>query len=101
MQCNVCIFAHATHKPVPKLRVGPQVQHFREEVHIDVWGPLPITSKRGCRYFITFTDDATRYTVTYLLHTKVEALGMYKTFKAWCYITTEHLPDLGGLSFAP
>lgn len=50
---------------------------------MNVWGPSPVTSKRGCRYFITFTDDATHYTVTYLLHTKAEALDAYKRFEAW------------------
>src|SRR6266571_4246158 len=74
-QCDACIFARATCKPVPKMRVSPQAQRFGEEVHTDVWGPSPVTSKRGCRYFITFTNDATRYTVTYLLRTKAEALG--------------------------
>ena len=47
-QCDACIFARATHKPIPKLRVGPQVQRFREGVHTDVWGPSPVTSKRSC-----------------------------------------------------
>jgi len=88
-QCDACIFACATRKPVPKLHVGPQAQRFREEVHTDVWGPSPVTSKRGCRYFITFTNDATRYTVTYLLRTKAEALSMYKTFEAWA-LTQQH-----------
>ena len=83
VQCDACIFARATRKPVPKVQVGPQSQYFGEEVHSDVWGPSRVTSKRGCRYFITFTDDATRYTVTYLLHTKAEALGAYKAFEAW------------------
>ncbi len=32
--------------------------------------------------FITFTDDITWYTVTYILHTKVEALNAYKGFEA-------------------
>ena len=81
--CNACIFARATHKPIPKARVGLQSLRFREEIHTDVWGPSPVTSWCGCRYFITFTDDATRYTVTYLLHTKAEALGTYKSFNVW------------------
>ena len=81
--CDACLFARATRKPVPKVRVGPQSQHFGEEIHTDVWGPCSIPSKRGCRYFITFTDDATRYTVTYLLHTKAEGLDAYKRFEAW------------------
>ena len=87
--CDTCIFACATCKPVPKQRVGLQAQHFGEEVHSDVWGPLAITSKGGCRYFITFTDDVTWYTVTYLLHTKAEAFGAYKGFEAWA-ITQQH-----------
>ncbi len=82
-QCNACIFVHTTRKPVLKMHVSPQVQRFGEEVHMDVWGPSPVTSKCRCCYFITFTDDATRYTVTYLLCTKVEALGAYKAFEAW------------------
>ncbi len=69
-QCDACLFARATRKPVPKVRVGPQAQCFGEEVHSDVWGPSPVATKRGCRYFVTFTDDATRYTVTYILRTK-------------------------------
>ena len=60
--------------------------HFGEEIHTDIWGPSPVTSRRGCRYFITFTDDATRYTVTYLLHTKAEALGAYKSFEVWALV---------------
>ena len=89
MQCEACIFARATRKPVPKMRVGPQAQYFGEEVHTDVWGPSPVASKRGCKYFITFTDDATRYSVTYLLHTKAEAFGAYEAFEAWA-LTQQH-----------
>lgn len=81
--CEACLFARATRKPVPKVRVGPKSQRFGDEVHSDVWGPSPIATKRGCRYFATFTDDATRYTVTYLLRNKAETFGSYKAFEAW------------------
>ena len=89
VQCKACIFAHTTRKPFPKMRVGPQAQYFSEEVHTDVWGPSPVTSKCGCKYFITFTDNATRYSVTYLLHTKAEAFSAYKAFEAWA-LTQQH-----------
>ena len=69
--------------------VGPQAQYFGEEVHTNVWGPSPIASKCRCKYFITFMDDAMHYSVTYLLHTKAEALGAYKVFKAWA-LTQQH-----------
>jgi hypothetical protein len=87
--CDTCIFAHVTRRPVPKVHVGPQVQHFGKEIHSDVWGPSQITSKGGRRYFITFTDDTTRYTVTYLLRNKLEAFGTYKGFEAWA-VTQQH-----------
>jgi transposase InsO family protein len=87
--CDACIFARATRRPVPKVRVGPQAQNFGEEIHSDVWGPSQITSKGGRRYFITFTDDVTRYTVTYLLRNKSEAFGAYKGFEAWA-VTQQH-----------
>lgn len=86
--CDACIFARATRLPIPKVRISPPAQNFGDEVHTDVWGPSPIASRQGRRYFITFTDDATRYTVTFLLRTKDEALEAYKSFEAWA--TTQH-----------
>jgi transposase InsO family protein len=74
---------------VPKVRISPPAQHFGDEIHTDVWGPSPIATCQGRKYFATFTDDATRYTVTYLLRTKVEALEAYKSFEAWA-ITQGH-----------
>jgi transposase InsO family protein len=74
---------------VPKVRISPPAQHFGDEIHTDVWGPSPITTRQGHKYFATFTDDMTRYTVTYLLRTKDEALEAYKSFEAWA-ITQGH-----------
>ena len=65
--CDVCIFVCATRLPVPKVRISSPAQNFVDEVHTDVWGPATITTHQNRRYFITFTDNATRYTVTYLL----------------------------------
>ena len=81
--CDACIYARATRLPVPTVRISPPAQNFGDEIHTDVWGPAPIATRQGRKYFITFTDDATRYTVTYLLRTKDEALDTYKSFEAW------------------
>jgi transposase InsO family protein len=48
-----------------------------------VWGLSLITTCQGHKYFATFTDNVTRYIITYLLCTKDEALEAYKLFKAW------------------
>jgi transposase InsO family protein len=87
--CDAYIYARATRLPVPKVRISPPAQHFGDEIHTDVWGPSPITTRQGRKYFATFMDDATRYTVTYLLRTKDEALEAYKSFEAWA-ITQGH-----------
>ena len=81
--CNACIFARATRLPVPKLRISPPAQSFGDEIHTDVWGPASISTRQGRRYFVTFTDDATRFTITYLMRTKDQALAAYKSFEAW------------------
>ena len=65
-----------------------QAQTFREEVHMDVWGPLPSLSLGGCKYYVTFTDDSSRYTQLQVLWTKDEAFKAYKSFSAWAQ--TQH-----------
>jgi hypothetical protein len=80
--CDACIFARATRLPIPKVRISPPAERFGDEIHTDVWGPSSVATRQSRRYFITFTDDATRYTITFLLRTKDEALEAYKTFEA-------------------
>jgi hypothetical protein len=81
--CDACIYAHATPQPVLKVRISQQATQFRDEVHTDVWGPAPVSMRRGHRFFITFTDDAMHYTVTFLLAHKGDALNAYRSFEAW------------------
>ena len=65
-----------------------QAQTFREEVHMDVWGPSPSLSLGRCKYYVTFTDDSSRYTQLQVLWTKDEAFEAYKSFLAWAQ--TQH-----------
>ncbi|KAL0448472.1 UNVERIFIED_CONTAM: Retrovirus-related Pol polyprotein from transposon TNT 1-94 [Sesamum latifolium] len=44
-------------------------------VHTDVCGPLSIPARGGFSYFITFTDDHSRYGYIYLMRYKSEAFG--------------------------
>ena len=41
-----------------------------ELVHIDLWGPSPLTSLGGSRYYITFIDDLSRKVWVYFLKNK-------------------------------
>jgi hypothetical protein len=87
--CDTCIFARTTWQPVPKVRISPPAQNFGDEVHTDVWGPSSTPTCQRWKYFVTFTDNATRYTVTFLMRTKDKALEAYKSFEAWA-LTQQH-----------
>jgi transposase InsO family protein len=86
--CNSCEYAKTTQKPICKERTVPRVQSFGDEVHTDVWGPSSTHSLGGRRYYVSFTDDATRYTRLQVLKTKDEAFEAYKSFAAWAQ--TQH-----------
>src|SRR6266702_2612522 len=81
--CEVCIFACATQKSVPKLWVSDQAQRFGDKIHTDVWGPAPVSTRCGRCYFVTFTDNATCFTCTYLLVAKSDVFSTYCQFEAW------------------
>nr|GEW35596.1 hypothetical protein [Tanacetum cinerariifolium] len=49
-------------------------------IHIDVCGPFTTVSKQGASYFVTFTDDFSRYGYVYLVKHKHE---MFETFKVF------------------
>ncbi|CAN1342642.1 Retrovirus-related Pol polyprotein from transposon TNT 1-94 [Linum perenne] len=49
-------------------------------IHTDVWGPSPITSRLGYRYFVLFIDHKTRYTWVYFLRLKSELILVLKEF---------------------
>ncbi|KAD3639942.1 hypothetical protein E3N88_29165 [Mikania micrantha] len=50
-------------------------------IHSDVCGPFKPMTRNGERYFITFTDDYSRYGYVYLLRHKHESFEMFKLFK--------------------
>lgn len=57
--CELCIYAKSTRKPIQKVRGGERATEFGGEIHTDLWGPAPVESRGGKRYYVTFTDDKT------------------------------------------
>jgi hypothetical protein len=82
--CESCVYAKATRRPVPKQREGDRATEFGGEIHSDLWGPAPVESKGGKRYYVTYTDDKTRLTNIYFLAKKSGAFDSYKDYEAWC-----------------
>nr|GEU85155.1 hypothetical protein [Tanacetum cinerariifolium] len=50
-------------------------------IHTDVCGPFKIMSRQGVSYFVTFTDDFSRYGYVYLLKHKHEVFETFKVFQ--------------------
>ena len=57
--CETCQFGKQARNPFPKEAV--RSQKVLEIVHSDVCGSMPVNSVGGNKYFVTFTDDCTRY----------------------------------------
>ncbi len=57
--CESCEYAKATRKTIRKERTAPLASAFGEEIHTDLWGPLPLLSLGSRKYYVTFTDDHT------------------------------------------
>jgi len=61
---------------------GSRKEGILQLIHTDICGPITPITLGGYRYFITFTDDFSRYGWIYLLHEKSESLDSLKEFKA-------------------
>jgi hypothetical protein len=86
--CDSCEYAKSTRKVICKQTSTPRADAFGDKIHTDVWGPSFVSTLGSCRYYVTFTDDHTRYTRVVLLCTKDEAFEAYKSFAAWA--KTQH-----------
>nr|GEX96960.1 retrotransposon protein, putative, Ty1-copia subclass [Tanacetum cinerariifolium] len=79
-QCVSCISGKMTRKPFS--HKTEKVKDVLGLIHTDVCGPLRHVSKKGASYFITFTDDYSRYGYVYLLKHIHEVFKPFKVFKS-------------------
>ena len=61
---------------------GVRVEGCLDVIHSYVCGSFSVHARGGYEYFITFTDDNSRYEYVYLVKRKSEALDKFKEFKA-------------------
>ena len=59
-------------------RKGERANDVLGLIHTDVYGPMNINVRGGYYYFITFTDDLSRYGYVYLMKHKSESFEMFK-----------------------
>ncbi|KAJ1701542.1 hypothetical protein LUZ63_001321 [Rhynchospora breviuscula] len=52
-----------------------------EVVHSDLWGPSPIASTRGNRFYVVFTDEFSRFTWFYPCVSKADVATIFSKFR--------------------
>ncbi|CAL2228316.1 unnamed protein product [Prunus armeniaca] len=67
-------------KGLPFISSISRASKLFEMVHSDVWGPAPLESFDGYRYYVTFVDDFSRVTWLYLLKFNSEVMDAFKNF---------------------
>ncbi|GJW37831.1 retrotransposon protein, putative, ty1-copia subclass [Tanacetum coccineum] len=78
-QCVSCLSGKMTRKSFPHR--PKKVTDLLGIIHTNMCGPLRHVSRQGASYFITFTDDYSRYGYVYLLKHKHEVFKTFKVFK--------------------
>ena len=77
--CDKCVMGKGHREPFPKSSRSRSTR-LLELIHSDVCGPLEVPSLSGSRYFITFIDDFSRWTVMYTMKQKSEAFDCFVKF---------------------
>ena len=77
--CESCLAGKMTNSPFNGTR--ERATELLELIHTDVCGPMSTQARGGFSYFITFTDDFSRYGHVYLMKYKSEAFEKFREYK--------------------
>ena len=80
--CEGCIYGKGHRNPIRK-KSESRTSQLLEIIHSDVNGPIEPISYGGSRYFVTFIDDFSKWTVVYPMKRNSEAFEHFKTFHAY------------------
>jgi len=58
-----------------------RASHVLDFIHCDLWGPSPISSNLGCKYYVIFVDDHSRFTWLYPLKFKSDFFAFFFNFR--------------------
>lgn len=59
-----------------------------EFIHLDIWGPCPVISETGHKYFINFVDYFSCVTFIYFMKSRSEVFDQFCAFYA--YVKTKY-----------
>jgi hypothetical protein len=77
--CQSCLFGKMTKTPFTGQ--SERASDLLELVHTDLCGSMSSLARGSFQYFITFTDDFSRYGYIYLMRHKSESFKKFKEFQ--------------------
>ncbi|KAM2397176.1 hypothetical protein ACFXTH_034006 [Malus domestica] len=94
-------YAIAKNHKLPFKAASSSASHSFALLHCDVWGPAPILSVSGFRYYLLIVDDHTKYSWFFPLKAKYGVYSTFVTFKTYVENTVGNKikairSDLGG-----
>ena len=78
--CEPCLMGKMTKMPFSGTM--ERATDLLEIIHTDVCGPVNIEARSRYHYFLTFTDDLSRYGDIYLMKHKSEIIERFKEFQS-------------------
>ena len=78
-KCESCLLGKMTKAPFTG--TCERGNDLLDIIHTDVCGPFRSATRHGERYFVTFTDDFSRYGYVYLIKHKSETIEVFRTFQ--------------------
>ena len=86
--CEDCVNGKLSRAPHTKPTTRAERPLYR--VFSDVHGPIPIRSRRGSCYWVTFIDDYSRFPAVYFIAKKSDVFAAFRQYKAWAENVTGH-----------
>ncbi|GBN77035.1 Retrovirus-related Pol polyprotein from transposon TNT 1-94 [Araneus ventricosus] len=79
--CIACNVGKATRTSLKKNYVYKRVtKSVLDKVHMDLWGPAPVNSLGGSKYFLSIIDDFSRKIDVFTLKSKSEVFSIFKEY---------------------
>ncbi len=79
--CEACMAGKMHRAPIPRASTT-RAEGLLELIHTDVSGPLPVPSKGGSLYFVTFIDDRSRYLTVFPMKSKSDCFSCFVKFRS-------------------
>ena len=78
--CEPCLMGKMTKTPF--FGTMERAIDLLEIIHTDVCGPISVEARGGYRYYLTFTDDLSRYGYIYLMKHISKTFEKFKEFQS-------------------